>query len=454
MATRRPWRRGLGGAALVPRPWATRRWCRGLGRRALAEASRSGWRGNRACGMRQACRHAAAEARRWHGPEREASASACGGMGHGACGMQAAAVWRRGGMATRRWCRGLGRRALAEASRSGWRGNRAGGMRQACRHAAAEARRWHGPEREASASACVGMGACGMQAAVWRRGVGAAALGDARSLKLRGPGGAGIGQACGGGMGGGMVRSAKLQRAHAVAWGMGHGPEREASASACVGMGAVAWSGARSFSERMRWHGARHAASGMRHAGGGGMATRRWWRGNRAGVQACGGGGPAVAWSGARSFSERMRWHGGGGMVRSAKLQRAHAVAWGMGHAACRRRRYGGAALVARRWCRGLGRRALAEASRSGWRGNRAGVQACGGGGPAVAWSGARSFSERMRWHGGGGIGHAASGMRHAGGGGMATRRWCRGLGDARFGDVRLGAAALGDARSLKLRGP
>jgi hypothetical protein len=76
-----------------------------------------------------------------------------------------------GGMATRPW-----RRALAEASRSGWRGNRAGGMRR-------WTGRWHGPEREASASACGGM-AVGLS----------------------------------GGMGGGMVRSAKLQRAPAVEW--------------------------------------------------------------------------------------------------------------------------------------------------------------------------------------------------------------------------------------------
>jgi hypothetical protein len=59
---------------------------------------------------------------------------------------------------------------------------------------------------------------------------------------------------------------------------------------------------------------------------------------------------------------------------------------------------------------------------------------------------GARSFSKRMRGTGGG----TGGGMGGGAGGGRAgaTRPWRRGLGDAAL------PTRLGDARSLKLRGP
>jgi hypothetical protein len=337
----RPWRRGLGDAALVPRPW----------RRALAEASRSGWRGNRAGGGRRSGglgggpgggmvrsaklqRAQAADwavARRWHGPEREASASACGGMGtvarrwHGP--EREASASACGGMATRPWRRGLG-----DVRSLKLRGPGGAGIVQAAGGVAVEWGRWHGGGMVRSAK--LQRAHAAEWAAVWRRGLGAA-----RSLKLRGPGGAGIGQAAGGVAvewgrwhGGGMVRSAKLQRAHAADW-------------AAVAR-AVAWSGARSFSERMRRYGdAALATRPWRRALA--EASRSGWRGNRA------GGGRR--WNG--------RWHGGG-MVRSAKLQRAHAAEWG---------RWPGGGMVrsaklqrahAAVWRRGLGDAALATCAR------------------------------------------------------------------------------------------
>jgi hypothetical protein len=96
-------------------------------------------------------------------------------------------------LATRPW-----RRALAEASRSGWRADRDGGRRHGRSaklqqaHAGDGRRRgrWHGRWRGRWTGGGDAALATRLADAPWRRG-----LGDARSLKLRGPGGAGIGMA-------------------------------------------------------------------------------------------------------------------------------------------------------------------------------------------------------------------------------------------------------------------
>jgi hypothetical protein len=433
--------------------------------------------------------------------ERAASASARGAR-------ERAGAGRRNGAGA--WAPRSRRRSLAEASRSGAHrarfGRRAGGKVGARRFSKRLRRKRSG--RGPDVGLAPGRG---------HRG-----LGDARSLKLRDPGhtarglvdepvarsereasasacgarerGPDVGMAPGlGHRGLGDARSLKLRGPGHTARGLVDEPvarsEREASASAC---------GARERAGAGRWNSTAAWAPRPRR--------RSLAEASRSGAHRARFGGRAGGKVGARSFSKRLRRKGAGGAgrrngpglghrglgdARSLKLRDPGHTARGLvDEPVARSEREASASARGARERAGAGRRtgtgawaprsrrrSLAEASRSGAHRARFGGRAGGK-------VGARSFSKRLRRKGAGGAWRwngagawaprprrrslaeaSRSGAHRArfggrAGGKVGARSFSKRLrrkgagGAGRRNGPGLGHRGLGDARSLKLRGP